>query len=128
MSVKHPNCTTRAKEGKCDDLYCPIHGRIRNMDAGASPFADPDAIATAAARAAGLSDGDVRRAYAQADDELPSRAEAADMDLARRLRREAAEADARGARDAYQDLKASEKFGPHWDADSTAEEDDDDRA
>lgn len=52
------------------DPFCPFHGRIRDMDAGASPFVDEDLAAFAAS-------------------------EMYESDYQRRLRREANEADAR---------------------------------
>jgi hypothetical protein len=55
------------------DLYCPFHGRIRDMDSGASPFVDANTAAFAAS-------------------------EAYESDYQRRLQREANEADARGAK------------------------------
>jgi hypothetical protein len=88
MALKHPNCSTREQERPCDDPYCPIHGRIRNMDAGASPFVDPDAVWQEKVAAAGLTEDQVRDAYAD-----PSTAY--DDQYERRLRREAQEADAR---------------------------------
>src|SRR4051812_3249697 len=85
--IKHPNCSTRAKPEKCGDLYCPIHGRIRNMDAGASPFVDSDAVFQEQVQKAGLTEEDVLQIY---------RDNPGDPDpLAQRLYREAQEADAR---------------------------------
>jgi len=91
MGIKHPNCTTRASENPCTDAYCPIHGRIRDMDAGASPFIDPDAVAETQARLMGLSDDEVRETYRDANEA----GEPAGTEFSQTLRREASEADAR---------------------------------
>lgn len=90
--IKHPNCTTRTKPSKCDDLYCPIHGRIRDMDGGASPWANPDEITAQEASRLGLSEADVLAAYKAADEA----GDPAGTAFSRYMHRTAQAADARG--------------------------------
>lgn len=57
--TRHPNCRCGATVG--DNPYCIIHGRVRDMDQGASPFADPDAIAAQMAAETGIQEEDIDR-------------------------------------------------------------------
>lgn len=69
------------------DPYCNVHGRIRDMDAGASPFVDIAAVADQEMRKKGLSEEEIDRL----NRENPSER----SELGKRLAREASEADAR---------------------------------
>jgi hypothetical protein len=57
--TRHPNCRCATHTG--DNLYCPIHGRIRDMDAGASPFMNADAMGAEIASQLGIQEEDVDR-------------------------------------------------------------------
>lgn len=56
---RHPNCRCGAEVG--DNPYCIIHGRIRDMDQGASPFVDVDAVAGEVADSLGIEEEDIDR-------------------------------------------------------------------
>lgn len=71
------------------DPYCNVHGRIRDMDAGASPFVDIAEVADQRMRDAGLTEEQI--------DQLNRENPAERSELGKRLAREASAADAHGS-------------------------------
>lgn len=111
------NCTCGEdyrRQGKADP-YCRIHGRIRDMDHGASPFVDTDALEEEIMRDLDFDNDEIARVRHIAHHT------AGPTPLEQQLRREAQEADARGAQPFPTGLYDRE-VGTQFDAESTAEE------